>query len=174
MAGFEFKYDLVGEPGRSTRQYIIGASKTVTVGDAVHLETGYVDPAAATERIIGFVQGFVDNNGLPLDHSQADFDGTYTASTNTYVATSDNTTDKKIRAIVNISPTAVYSATPDATIGTTTGSNLHGYFCDLIDEDSPDESDAVTTAQQLAIHGLDPNDSTKGLYSIAEHQIFGL
>jgi hypothetical protein len=173
MAGFKYKKSFIGENARAINDYIIGDTQTLVVGYLVNLATGYLNPADTTERLLGVVVGFVDAQGRSLDDKEADYDGTYTASSNTYVSAADNTTDKKIRALVDISPYSIYSATPDATIGTTTGSNLPGYYCDT-STSAPDESGASTSAAQLNIWGLDPDDSTKGLYSIAEHQLFGL
>lgn len=169
MAGFEFKYSLSGNPDAWVRQYILKNSVTYTVGDAVVIASGFLDIATAGARLLGVLEGFVDNNGLSLDHKEADFDGTLTSATQTYLTASDNQTDKKVRGLVRVDPYAVYSSTPDATIGTTTGSNLQGYYTDLLDEDQVDESTAATTAAQLWIHGVDPDNSSNGLYSIAEH-----
>ena len=175
MAGFDFKFSLIAQPSKGTRLYTIADSQTFTVGDTSMFTTGYLVPGSASNALLGVVEGFVDANGLPLDNSRkADFDGTYTATSDTYVSAADNSTDKQVQAIVRIDPFAVYSATPDATIGTTPGSNLPGYFCDIADEDEPDESDATTATAQLAIHGVDPEDSSKGLYSINEHAVFNL
>ena len=170
MAGFKFRYSLAPGSDESVRQYVIANSATIAEGDVVLLSSGYLSPGTATNRLVGVVEGIVDANGVPLDHPEADHDGTWTNSPNTYVASSDNQTDKQVRALVRTDPLAVYSATPDATIGTTTGSNLQGYYCDIASETAPDESGASTSAAQLCIHGLDPDDSSKGLYSIAEHQ----
>ena len=142
----------------------------------VRLTSGYIALTAAATPILGCVVGFTDKDGIDLSSSRPALStGVYTASTRTFVAGADNTTVDKVYALVDIDPFSVWSAAPDAAIGATTGSNLTGYYCDLVATagDQPDESDTVTTQQQLFIWGVDPENSSNGLYSIAQHQVFG-
>lgn len=171
--GARFAYNLAGRTSGIFRKMIIANSKTVTIGDFVHTAAGFLDIAATGETLLGVVVGVVDANGIGLDNTKVSLDGTWTSSTHTYAAASDNQTVLKVCALVDVDPFSVWSCEPDATIGTTTGSNLAGYYTDLADEDEIDESTAhVTTKSQLYIWGVDPEDSTRGLYSIAEHEIW--
>jgi len=179
MPGFVSKGNLFGLQ-TVRKDVIINNSITVTVGDfAEGIDGNLLKLAAAGEQLLGVVEGFV-KDGVPLDKLTpgTDYDGTYTAggvNVGKYVSTADNATDKQIKARVNITPGEIYSATPDATIGTTAGSDSLGYLTDLVDEDAPDEDTAVaatTNTAQLAILGIDPEDSTKGLYMVKESQLF--
>lgn len=170
--------------GRSEGVYvdlIIANSQVIKTGGLVNLVSGFVDGADAGERILGLCVGIVNSNGIPLDKltSGVDYDGTYVAGalgTQQYTASSDNQTDKMIRARIDISPDLVMSNEPDAAIGTTTGSNLAGNYTDIASDVQVDENNAgnaFTTIAQLYIVGVDPNDSTKGLYTIMEKQDLG-
>jgi hypothetical protein len=165
--GLSFKYDLSGNMTGVDLPFIITGSATITKGDVVTLTSGYVALATASLKPIGVVVGFVDNDGQVLDSPYADYDGTYTpggVGVGTYVAASDNTTDKKIKAIVRVSRTAVYSAPLDATIGTTTGSNLPGYYIDAhADSDKLGENSASATTGVFMTLGVDPDNSANAL-----------
>lgn len=189
MAGFILRNQgKFGPKIEAVDKTIILNSKTTTIGDLVHLEDGFVDIAAAGERLWGVVVGFevggsnaTDGDGIGLENAKSgtDYDGTFTEGgidVGKYVAISDNQTDKKVRAVIDVSPFAVYSNTPDATIGTTTGSNLKGNYTDIIDEDQVDENNstnAFTTIAQLLILGVDSLATTNGLYMIMERQYMG-
>ena len=92
----------------------------------------------------------------------------------TYTYSSTNQTVAKSVVMCDISKYSLYSAEEDVAIGTTTGSNLLGYTQDLVDEDTLDESSALTTTGQYMGWGLDPADSTKALVNIYESLIFGV
>ena len=179
MAGFTYKYNLFGLPP-VTKDVVINNSITVTIGDMVYgIDGNLLALAVAGSKILGVVTGIISSDGVPLDRLTAgtDYDGTYTAggvNVGNYVASADNSTDKLIKARVLITPGEVFSGTPDATIGTTTGSDSIGYVTDLADEDQVDENTAAantTNTAQLAILGLDPENTSNGLYTIFERQI---
>lgn len=169
--------------------HIISGSMTLEEGDAVKLVGGAgVEPADAVgDKIYGYVVGFQCKNGLPIAKavSGTDYDGTYTASPDgdTYVSASDNLTDKKVRALVVPAEGLVVSAKPDATPGTTTGSNLSGYYIDILTTDSTkvDESEATTSIANYVTMPtpgnesscLDPEDKTRILVMAAETQSVG-
>ena len=173
-SGFQFKYNLAGRTSGILKSFPITDSATLTVGDAVKVTDGAALVSGAAAWIMGVVVGLTDEFGIDMGNSKVTKDGTYTESTKTYTAASDNTTDKKFQVVVDIDPFSVFSAQPDATIGTTNDSDKVGSFCDLIAaSDQPDESDTVDTVQQLLIWGTDPENSAHGLYSIAQSQIWG-
>lgn len=173
--GARFKYNLAGRTSGIIRSFIIGDTKTVTVGDFVHLETGYIDTAAANEPLLGVVVGIVDQDGINLDNSKRTLTGSgasWTTSTQTVVTGSDNTSTDYLRVLVDIDPFSVWSVEPDSAIGQDAQSDLAGCFTDLITEAEVDEDGAVAGQAALFIWGVDPEDTSRGLYSIAEHQIW--
>lgn len=173
--GFSFKYDWRGDVTGARRKVIIASSQTIAVGDMVLVNnSGFISVATAGNPIFGVVMALVDNNGIDLENTRETLDGTYSSTARSYVAASDNQTNKKICAIVNVSTTAVYSAQPDATIGTTTSSGnsaFLGSYTDIVSAGQPDENNAgnsFATKAQLFIWGVDPENSAHGLYSIVE------
>lgn len=176
--GFQFKYNLAGRTSGIQRSFIIADSATITIGDMVYLNSGYIAVCPANNPIMGVVVGFTDKDGIDLVSSKLTLTGSgasYTASTKTVVAGSDNTSTDYLRAIIDVDPFSVWSAAPDAAIGTDDESDKVGCYCDLVATagDQPDESDAGTGQQQLFIWGVDPENSSNGLYSIAQHQLWG-
>jgi hypothetical protein len=181
--GARFAYNLAGRTSGIIRQFIIGDSETMTVGDFCTTNTsGEVQPAAAGELLLGVCVGIVDVDGINMDNSKRSITGSgasWTSSTQTFVAGSDNSSTDYVKALVDIDPFSVWSCEPDATIGTTTSSGnsaFFGSYTDLADEDEVDETNnsaAFNTVAQLFIWGTDPEDTTRGLYSIAEHVFWG-
>lgn len=150
---------------------ILANSITVTQLDSVKFASGFVALGTGGAAVLGHVFDIVTSKGVGVDTT-----GVAGAEIGSFVGTfgtaSDNQTVAKVSAVIDVSQTSRYSAEVDATIGTTTGSNLRGYRMDLVDEDTLDESTAATTSAQYATYGLDPNDSTKALVSIFESQVF--
>lgn len=185
--GFSFKYNLAGRTSGILRTFIIENSATMTIGDMVRgsydsgAANGMVELAAAGNPILGVVVGIVDKDGIDMDNSRVTLSsGSWATATHTATTGSDNTTVDQIKAIVDIDPLSVWSATPDAAIGTTTSSGSSdqlGSYTDIVAaSDQPDETNnsaAFNTVAQLFIWGVDPELSTNGLYSVAEHQIWG-
>ena len=172
---FKHVFSLGGSSAKGTEvgQLMVN-STTIQVGDFVGYSSGRVQRAGAGNDIIGLCIGFVTPKGHTLERaiSGDDFNGTYTASTQTYAAASDNVTVDKIKCVIQIDPFGVYSGPADATIGTTTGSDLPGYYSDIIgNSDQVDENTALTTVGQLFHFGPDPDDSTQMLYVINENHI---
>lgn len=164
---------------------IIANSQVITTGGFVNLVSGFVDGADAGERIWGLCVGIVGSlnltKGIPLDKmtSGSDYHGTYVAGqlgVQKYTAAADNQTVDQICARIDISPDLVVNNVPDSAIGTTTGSNLAGNYTDLVSDTQVDENNAgnaFTTVATLVILGVDPEDSTKGLYQVMERQDMG-
>lgn len=170
---------------------IITNSEAITTGGLITLISGFAQAAAAGEAIYGLAVGFVgtkdQNKGLPLDKlvSGVDYDGTYTAGafgTNAYTAAADNQTDKKIAVRVRIDVGLAMANTPDAAIGTTSGSELKGSYTDIISSTQVDENNAgnaFTTKAQLTILarggelGYEEIATTQGIYMICEKQELG-
>lgn len=185
-SGFQFVRNLAGRTSGISERRLIENSGTITVGDMVRgsydagAADGMVELAAAGNPILGVVTGIVDKNGINLDNTRLTLTGTWTSSTKTFVAASDNTSVDMVKAEVDIDPMSVWTAQPDAAIGTTTSSGSSdqlGSYTDIIAaSDQPDENNAgnaFNTKAQLFIWGVNPSDTAKGVYSIAEHQVWG-
>ena len=148
---------------------VVANSSALQVGEAVRIDDdGFIVTCPAGSTIYGVVQGIVGKNGETLRTNGAggDFDplGSYTFA-------SDNETVDQVSVLIQTSKLAQYSAPMDATPGTTTGSNLSGYRMDHTSGGLVlDESTAATSAAQWVSLGLDPEDSTRVLVQIFEHQ----
>jgi len=155
------------------RHEIVANSITITELDSVKLSSGFVALGTAGALVFGHVNGIGTQFGVGLETTGAagaeigSFAGTYTTA-------STNQTSEKVKAEVDISKYSLYSADPDAAIGTTTGSNLLGYYTDIADEDNTDESTAIAATAQYFIHGVDPLDSGNQIVSIYESVVFGV
>ena len=167
---------------------VILQSVTITVGDIVKLSQasnkGGVDAAgAATDRVYGLCVG-IHVDGIPLSQltSGTDYDGTYTNASagDTYVAASDNVTDKKVQALVVPIDNLLLEATVSdgsgtaSTVGTTTGSDQVGYYLDVDTSDSTllDETSASTSSAQFIIVKNHPDDTSKTIVKCVERQAY--
>lgn len=155
------------------RREILASSITVDVYNLTIASSGFLALATATTLLAGTVMGIGTNKGVGVTTTGAagaaedSYVGTYTTS-------STNTTVAKVRADIDISKETLLSMTPDATIGTTTGSNLLGYRTDIADEDNTDEDTAATGSAQMTIWGVDPQNSSNQIVSIMESVFFGV
>lgn len=162
---------LVPYGGPILRKEIITNSVALVVSDSVKIASGFVSLGTAGKSVFGHAMGISTNQGVGLNTTGVagseigSFAGAYTVA-------SDNQTVAMVRAEIDISQNTVYSAEVDVAIGTTTGSDLLGYKMDLIDEDTLDESSAVTTTAQYNNWGTDPIDSTKAVVNIFESYVF--
>ena len=142
-------------------------SITVAVGDAVISDyannTNKVDLATASSSILGINAGICDKYGNPQITTTVSA-GT-AASTN--VTSKATGTDGATYILIDINQKSLYSASLDATVGTTTGSNKRGCWFILADANDIDESSIISAFNpqttdnlvQFYSHGLDPRDS---------------
>lgn len=158
---------------------IITNSITVTFNDSVKQASGFIALGTTGALVFGHVQGLVTFKGMPLNTTGAA--GAQIGSfVNAFTTTSTNQTVDNVRAECDASKFTLYSASLNATIGTTTGSNLPGYNMDIADNTQLSESSAAanttaaTTAGQYTTHGVDPADSTRAIVNIYESQVFGI
>lgn len=160
-----------GAPVLLTRT--IANSITVTINDSVKLASGFVALGTAGALVFGHVVGIGTQKGMPLNTTGVA--GSEIGSfIDTFLTASDNQTVGFVKALCDVSKFTLWSASFETAIGTTTGSNLPGYFCDLDSEYDLDESDTTTTTMQYALHGVDPYNSAKALTNIYESQVFGV
>lgn len=167
MAGFSLRGHLLGADNPVTRDLIIENSATVTVGDSVVDSGGFAALGTAGSKVLGVVAAIHDANGIDLDSTATDnYDGTWTSSSQTYVASSDNQTDKQVKVKVIADPFALFYN--DADDDLTAAQEMR--FFDLISEDQIDQSSGGSTGQ-FQLWKRDPDgdgDASKGLFRIAE------
>jgi hypothetical protein len=155
------------------RRGIITNSLATTILDSVKLTSGFVAAATAGTLVFGHIVAHKVSRGTGLTTTGvagAEF-GSYV---NTYTAASNNQTVSQVVAEVDISKTTLYSAELSAAIGTTTGSNLAGYFMDVTDKDTLNEASAVATTAQYFNWGVDPDNTAQAVVNIYESQVFGV
>jgi len=163
---FQFKKSRNPNSGRELIEFTLTDSGTYTEGDAMYLASGKLGLATASNNVFGILVALIKSDGSPLTDNGAggDYVGTYTTPTS-------NTVKGKVDVSIN----SVYSVPGDATLGTTTGSDLAGYNMDVIAaSDTLDESSALTTTAQFFSYGQDPDTSAPNnsvLVSIQESQL---
>lgn len=163
MSGFIYKKNANPNGGRILMPFTITDSTELTIGEAVKLTSGKLVVAGAGGALLGILESFQKADGSPVtdNGSGSDFTDTYTTSTS-------NT----VQGVVDVSRDSIYSVTADATLGTTTGSDLAGYNMDLVAASNQlDESSAATTTAQFFSYGEDPDGtaaSNSVLVSIQE------
>lgn len=160
MRGFEFRKSLITKDSPTLLSYIIDNSDTITLGDAVMINTdGHVVVATAGEEVLGIVVGVVDSKDNAVDADS----GTLAD----YTVESDNETDKAWKVKVIVDKYSLFANDASDTLATT---NL-GQFFDLTSESQIDASSASDTTGQFQLISLDPDndgDASKGLFRIAE------
>lgn len=169
-----FKANGTKEPfgGPVLRSQIIANSAAVVEMDSMKAASGFVTINTAGVAVFGHAVAIATSKGVGQNTT-----GVAGAAIGSFVGAftvpSDNQTVAKNKAVCDISKQTQYSAELDAAIGTTTGSNLLGYYIDIVDEDTLDEDTAATSAAQYFIWGVDPLDATKAVVSIYESSVYG-
>jgi len=152
-----------------SKPILINGTDTVTVGDAVECYTnGKATNGAAATPIKGIIHAITDVNGLPQ------VKGSNTAGSANSPDTNSITADGDDYVIVDTSVDSLYSAEVSGTLGTTNSSTLLGAKIDVDSANSDYGRLLETTATRTVgtpanfySHGLDPNDSTRLIVSIA-------
>lgn len=155
------------------RASILSNSVAAVEEDSVKSSSGFLALGTTGALVFGHIRSIntFDGVGLNTDGTAGAVMGSFVGA---YTAASDNQTVAKVVGMCDISKYSLYSADPDATIGTTTGSNLLGYKTDIVDEDNTDESTAATTTAQYYIWGVDIADSGNHIVNIYESEVFGV
>lgn len=148
---------------RGLRYRVIANSQTVVVGGMlVDKSTGVQASNASTDYELGYVTAVVTPNKVSLESASvnlADYDGSWTASSKTYVASASNTTAVTGKMVmVEYMPVRegdqLY-ANLSAAKGTTVGSNLESYYLSISTTDSrlllETSASTTSTAAQFAI-----------------------
>jgi hypothetical protein len=163
MAGFSYRKSLITKDEPTLLYFIIDNSDTITLGDAIMINTdGHAVVATATEEVAGIAACVVDKNGIAVEPDSG--------TTDTWTVESDNETDKLYQVGIIVSKYALFSNDSSGTLATT---NLMQFF-DLTSESQIDQSSASDSTGQFQLIGLDPDDdadASKGLFRIAESQL---
>lgn len=154
------------------KQVTLANSITSTVLDAIITTSGFGALGTTGTAVFGHLMSHVGKNGVGLETSgvAGSVSGSYAGS---YLTASNNQTVVFVKAVCDVSKFTLYSAELDATIATTTGSNLLGYNMDLADEDTLDESTAATTTAQYHGWGVDATLTSQAIVNIKESSVFG-
>jgi hypothetical protein len=153
----------------------IANSSTVAVGEAVQTEAfgsgGGCKRAAAGTEVLGIVVGIVNKDGIDLDNANdSSYDGTWTSSSQTYVAASDNMTDKEIKALVVVDKNSLWRN--DAAGDLAVADELK-YF-DLTSATQIADQNGDDNAGAFILISRDPlgdGDDSQGLFKIAESEL---
>lgn len=151
MAGFIYKGSRNPNGGQMLMEYTLTDSTVYTIGDALKLTSGKLVLWGAGGLGLGILVGIKKADGSAVTDNGAggDYDATYTTPTSNTVV-----------GVVDVSLDSIWSVTADATLGTTTGSDLAGYNMDLVAaSDQLDESTAATSTASFYSHGQDPDGS---------------
>ncbi|NHZ84542.1 MAG: hypothetical protein GWP19_01505 [Planctomycetia bacterium] len=155
------------------KREIITNSVASTVFQSLKLSSGFLALGTTGALVFGHLLAHTTELGVGLNTTGA-AGAAMGSYANTYTVASDNQTVAKVKAECDVSKMSLYTVDPDATIGTTTGSDLSGYKADIADQDNLDESTAATTTLQYNLWGVDPNDSGNAIVNIFESQVFGV
>lgn len=161
----------IGGVGRKLQLIKLANSQTVEVGDAIETyTTGLGVLQTAAHFVGGVITALVDSTGAPLQVSNP-VAGTASGANVLSVATGTGGT---YYALVDMGKDTIYSVAVDGTIGTTATSNLRGAHIDVNSAGTEYGEVLETTATRTEgteanfySHGVDPNDSTRLLVSIA-------
>lgn len=170
MAQFDYKGQMNGAENPVDIHVPIANSSTVAVGEAVKIQTfasgGGVLRATAGSKILGVVVGIVTDAGIDIDNARSgtDYDGTWTSSSKTYAAASDNMTDKKVQAIVRIDP---YSLWKNDSAGDLAAADILKYF-DLTSATRVADQDGSDSAGALQLVEIDADDASVGVFRVSE------
>ena len=139
-------------------KYIIDNSDTMYKGDLVTINTdGHATLVTSSdEKIAGVCEGFVGKNGESVTLTGSDY----------LTVDSDNETVDQTKAIVNVGRNIRIKIDADDDLSAT---NL-GQFFDLNNSYQVDVADASDSSGALQLIEIDPDDASKGVYVIADHQ----
>lgn len=157
------------------KKFTIANSVVMTPNASVVLTSGFVAlSTSSTYAVLGQVDAIQTFAGVGEITTGA-AGATIGSFLGTYTVASNNQTVAKVSALVDISQFTLYSVLANATLGTTTGSNLPGYYTALATSQTTAESSATATNSSVAytIWGVDPlAPTTNQIVSILNSQVF--
>lgn len=154
------------------RHEIAANSVTYVVGASLKMTSGFPVLGTAGVAVFGHHTEIATDKGVGVNTTGA-AGAAMGSYVNSFLTSSTNQTVANVRTVVDICRETMWSASLSAAIGTTTGSNLLGYFMDLSDEVTLNEASAATTTCQYFNWGVDPRVSSKALVTVHESLIFG-
>jgi hypothetical protein len=169
MAGFSYRGQINGKDNPIEELLIIGNSQVVKVGDAVSMSSGFIIPATSSTRIYGICIGLANSKNIDLENAHVVKTGTYTNSTQSYTAASDNQTVDKICAVVIPDSNSLWY---NVTSGSLTTAMLKLFF-PLTSVNQINQGSSSATVGQFQLWKLNPDedgDATKGLFKLAAPQ----
>ena len=161
-------------------EYIIDNSQTITLGDAVRIDTsGYVKRAATTGAIMGIVVGLVDANGINIFETgrvpATSIAGSTLTPQDTVAVSSTNTSDttRNIKAQIPLDPEGALLWRNQANNTGLTVTNLLQFY-NTTTAGQIDTTSNSDTAGQFQLISLDPDGdgvTSKGLFRICQQQM---
>lgn len=175
-AGFRFRKNLASSEQPASLRFRAGDSATLTIGDAVRLNTsGLAVIAAAGNPVLGIVTGIVDKDGInPFSLAYSNGTGATLTGDDTVATASDNSTRAdyiEVEVLVDPAGNLLFYNDADDTMAQTNVGQLYDV---VAASDQIDESSASDTSGQFQLVSLDPDgdsDASKGLFRIAEPQL---
>ena len=170
----------IGNVGRKIVLRELGVSQTFEVGDAIEVYTeGACTLGTAAQPLLGVIVSFADSKGNPLPKPTL-VAGTASGNDVREVTTDASNSDGYY-AFVDISKDTVYSAEISGTLGTTVDSDEPGARLDVNSAGAEYGQLLETTATRTIgtpanfySLGLDPNDSTRLMVTLAMSEMEGV
>lgn len=175
---FNYSYSLDGSP-KNLVWVVAGNSKTIAVGEAVltYSNAGVATNATAAVPMLGIVDS-ISEGRLPSVKGTHTPGSANTSDLQTVTTASDNATTRKYWLQVDVNKNSVYSAEVSGTLGTTaTSPTVEGVRGGWIDVNSAGtnygqvlestHTRTAATAANFSVHGVDPDETTRLLVSIA-------
>lgn len=175
--GFDYRGSLAGVNASPVIIEVpITGSQTVTIGDAVRVNTsGTATVCGATSLVGGIVRGIVDRNGVPVFSPRSQKGSASTSGDDTCTVASDNATVDlvKVQMEIILPGNSLYYNDADDVLAQT---NLFQFFDLTATGDQINVSSASDSAAVAQLVKLDPDgdgDASKGLFIFAETQLPG-
>lgn len=182
VKGFKPYRSLYGVDMPNSLNFLLENSVTLTIGDAVRLDTnGAIKRCAAADpAVLGILTALYDQNGQVGVFASSRIPGTAIAGAtltpdDTIVTASDNRTSgaKQLKGAVTMDPSGMILY-QNVTNGALAQANV-GQFFNVASGNSGqiDQASASNTAGQFQLVALDPDgdgDTTKGLFRVAQNQ----
>lgn len=173
---FEPRINLSGVEHPAALNFRLADSATLTIGDAVRINTGgLLVRCAAGDAVLGVLKGIVDENDInPFSYAYTNNTGATLTPDDTVVTASDNSSRAHyLKGKVHLDPAGsiLYYNDASADLAQT---NVGQFFDHDSDADQIDQSTASDTSGQFQLVALDPDndgDASKGLFRVAEPQL---
>jgi len=182
VRGFSLYKDLRGAMlAGTTLDIIIDNSVTLTLGDAVRIDTaGYLKTASTSGCILGIVVGLTDQNDLNVFEASrvaaTSIAGATLVGQDTLTTSSTNTSDgtRNLKAKVLVDPAGMFLFRNQAnTTVALAQTNLLQFF-NLTSAGQIDSNSASDTSGQFQLVALDPDadgSTAKGLFRLVQQQL---